>query len=249
VDGREQAIDCVGEGSPTVILEPGLGVPSRMFLTVMSDLSDAGVRVCRYDRAGMEASDRSADPRTAQAMVDELRSLLVAAGEQPPYVLVGHSFGGLIIQLFAREHPDEVVGAVFVDAIHPDLDKKIEPMLSKAQVTLRRDELALNDEGIVFDDILTSEDQVRDAPPFPAIPIVVLRHGIPFDTTDPDWPAQKVEDLWTALEEDLATLSATSELVVAPNSQHRIMVTEPQLVADAIERVLAMAGQGGAPGG
>jgi pimeloyl-ACP methyl ester carboxylesterase len=242
VDGRAQSIDCRGTGSPTVILESGLGVYSGTWLGVMDALSDAAFRLCRYDRPGLGESEAGERPRTVARFVDELRALLAQAGETGPYVLVGHSLGGLTAQLFARDHPDEVVGAVLVDAIHPELEARIEPLLTPAQVAARREELELNQEGIQFDDILASEAQVLAAPPFPQIPLVVLAHGLPFPVTDPTWPAEEVEDLWSDLQIDLARLTPDADFVVAEASQHRIQETEPDLVAKVIRGVVSAAG-------
>jgi pimeloyl-ACP methyl ester carboxylesterase len=242
VDGRARAIDCRGSGSPTVVLESGLGVYSGTWVGVMDALADAPFRVCRYDRPGLGESEVGERPRTTERFVDELRALLAQAGETGPYVLVGHSLGGLTVQLFAREHPDEVTGAVLVDAIHPELDARIEPLLTPAQITTRREELELNEEGIRFDDIIASEAQVQAAPPFPQIPLVVLAHGLPFPVTDPTWPAEEVEDLWSDLQIDLARLTTDADFVVAEASQHRIQETEPDLVAKVIRGVVTAAG-------
>jgi hypothetical protein len=168
-------------------------------------------------------------------MVAQLRALLGAAGEAPPYVLVGHSLGGLNVQLFARTRPDEVLGVVFVDAIHPDLDSRIEKLLTPAQAEQRRAELELNPEGVTFADIRASERQVKAAPGFPPVATIVIRHGLPFDSTDPSWPTDRVEALWTELQEDLATLGDPPQPVaVATKSHHRIQEDEPGIVIDAI---------------
>jgi pimeloyl-ACP methyl ester carboxylesterase len=242
VDGRTQAIDCRGTGSPTVVLDGGLGVYSGTWTDVMGALSDAPFRVCRYDRPGLGESEAGEKPRTSERFVEELRTLLEAAGESGPYVLVGHSLGGLNVQLFARQHPNDVVGAVFVDAVHPDLDARIAELLTPEQAAQRGEELEVNQEGITFEDILASDEQVREAPEFPAIPVVVIAHGRPFEVTDPEWPARKVESLWTELQRDLSELAPGGKLVIAEESEHRIQETEPSVVADAIGEVVAAAG-------
>jgi pimeloyl-ACP methyl ester carboxylesterase len=242
VGGRTQAIDCRGSGKPTVVLDGGLGVYSGTWVGVLDALANESFRVCRYDRPGLGESEAGPKPRTSERFVTELRALLEAAGERPPYVLVGHSLGGLNVQLFAREHRDEIAGVVFVDAIHPDLDERIEPLLTPAQVAQRREELELNEEGIRFEDILASEDQVRAAPEFPAVPIVAIAHGVHFTVTDPDWPEQPVEDLWAELQRDLSRLAPGGKLVIATKSQHRIQETEPEVVAAAIREVVTASG-------
>jgi pimeloyl-ACP methyl ester carboxylesterase len=241
IDGRTQAIDCRGGGSPTVVLDGGLGVYSGTWTGVMDALADAPFRVCRYDRPGLGESEAGDKPRTSERLVEELRALLETAGEKPPYVLVGHSLGGLNVQLFARHHPDDVAGAVIVDAIHPDLDARIAELLTPEQATQRGEELELNQEGIRFDDILASDDQVHEAPQFPAVPVVVIAHGQPFTVTDPAWPAKEVEDLWTELQRALSELTPGGKLVIAKESEHRIQETEPEIVADAIREVVTAA--------
>ena len=153
-----------------------------------------------------------------------------------PYILVGQSFGGLNIHLFASTYPDEVVGLVFVDAIHPDLDKRLEPLLSPTQVQERHDDLERNQEGITFEDILTSEDQVRAARPIPDVPLIVIRHGLPFEG-GPDWPTAQVESLWEELQNDLSKLSSQGKIIVAQNSHHRIEEDRPDVVITAIKEI------------
>ena len=112
-------LNCVGEGSPTVVLDTGLGDSSVNFWPLQESIAEF-TRVCSYDRAGYGWSEPGTEPRTSQQIVDELSALLEAAGEAGPYVLAGHSFGGLNTILFAAEHPDDVAGVVLIDSSHPD---------------------------------------------------------------------------------------------------------------------------------
>jgi|SRR5688572_5225015 len=119
VGGYRLHLNCVGTGAPTVILDAGLMDFSTMWARVQPPVSHF-TRACAYDRAGLGWSDPSPKPRTSEIMLGELRALLLAAGIEPPYVLVGHSFGGMNMRLFARRHPRDVVGLVMVDAAHED---------------------------------------------------------------------------------------------------------------------------------
>ena len=235
VEGRKISIQCMGSGSPAVILESGLGVYSGTWYKVFPEVAQF-TKVCLYDRPGLGMSEPGPPPHTSEHMVAELHELLAKAQVKPPYILVGQSFGGLNIHLFASKYPDEVAGMVFVDAIHPDFDQRLEPLLSAAQVQERRDDLERNQEGIKFEEILTSEDQVRLAPPIPEMPIVVLRHGLPFEG-GADWPTKKVEALWEELQDDLAKLSTQGKVILAENSHHRIEEDRPDLVIAAIQEI------------
>ena len=119
VGGYRLHINCQGEGSPTVVIEAGGGDSSLSWDQVRQEVAKF-TRVCTYDRAGMGWSERSPKSRTAQNVVEELHSLLTNTGIEGPYVLVGHSIGGLYVRLYAHEYPDEVVGMVLVDASHEE---------------------------------------------------------------------------------------------------------------------------------
>jgi pimeloyl-ACP methyl ester carboxylesterase len=115
VGGYSLHINCVGQGSPTVILEAGSGLFSAQWVRVQRQVSDT-TRVCAYDRAGMGWSEMGPDPRDAKQITSELHTLLGKAGIEGPYVLVGHSFGGMYMQTYAARYPDEVAGVGLVDS-------------------------------------------------------------------------------------------------------------------------------------
>ena len=125
VGGYRMHIHCQGRDpsnrGPTVVLDTGLGEPSLSWGSVPEQVAEFA-RVCTYDRAGLGWSERSSKPRVATNVVEELHTLLTRANVEPPYVLVGHSIGGLYACLFAHEHPDEVAGLVLVDGAHGEQD-------------------------------------------------------------------------------------------------------------------------------
>jgi pimeloyl-ACP methyl ester carboxylesterase len=129
VDGSQLHLHCSGEGSPTVILEAAAAATSAHWSWVQPDVA-TGTRVCTYDRAGMGWSDPGPKPRDGHQIATELHTVLTRAGVPGPYVLVGHSFGGLYVRTYAAAYPGEVAGMVLVDATHPDLWKHLPTKLS-----------------------------------------------------------------------------------------------------------------------
>lgn len=117
VGDRSLHLWCSGSGSPTVVLESGLGGFSFDWSFVREDISEHA-RVCAYDRAGYGWSDPVDSPQSSTEVAADLNELLDGAGEPGPYLLVGHSAGGLYVRAFASLYPDEVAGMVLVDSSH-----------------------------------------------------------------------------------------------------------------------------------
>ena len=119
VSGCRLHLQSAGSGTPTVVLETGLGSMSSAWAWVQSETAEFA-HVVSYDRAGLGWSDSDTTPRTAMLAARQLRSLLQSANTSPPYVIVGHSMGGFFIRVFTELFPNEVAGLVLVDASHPD---------------------------------------------------------------------------------------------------------------------------------
>ena len=136
VEGHLMHINCLGEGSPTVVMESGLGGFSIHWELVQADIARI-TRVCTYDRSGYGWSEPGPYPRTSERIVSELHTLLANAGVEKPYVLVGHSFGGLNTRLFAHHYPDEVAALLLVDSVHEDQDGRL-PKYKEAREQMAR---------------------------------------------------------------------------------------------------------------
>jgi pimeloyl-ACP methyl ester carboxylesterase len=119
VGGYKLHIQCVGAGSPTVILEAGQGGLSSDWIWIQPEIAKT-TRVCAYDRAGVGWSEPGPAPRDAQQIVRELHTLLENAQVPGPYLLAGHSYGGLYVRVYAATYPETVKGMVLIDAAHPD---------------------------------------------------------------------------------------------------------------------------------
>ena len=111
-------IDCTGVGSPTVVLESGLGESSFYWARISAAVATT-TRVCVYDRAGRGWSESAPKPQDGLAIAADLHTLLSKSGNPGPYVLVGHSSGGVYVRIFAAKYPDEVAGMVLLDAQPP----------------------------------------------------------------------------------------------------------------------------------
>ncbi len=129
IGGRRLNIVCTGSGSPTVVFESGLGSPGWDWVPVHNKIAQR-TRACVYDRAGLGFSDPATRPGTTANAADDLALLLRAAGERPPYVLVGASYGSMIVRMFAARNPVEVSGLVLVDGHHEDEFARINQLSS-----------------------------------------------------------------------------------------------------------------------
>jgi pimeloyl-ACP methyl ester carboxylesterase len=121
--GRRLNLYCVGEGSPTVVFDAGLGGNTASWDTVQSVIAQH-TSACSYDRAGLGFSDPATRPGSSANIVDDLQRLLSAASIKPPYILVGHSYGGMNVRLYAYDHLADVAGMVLVDPSSEDEDSR-----------------------------------------------------------------------------------------------------------------------------
>jgi pimeloyl-ACP methyl ester carboxylesterase len=256
--GRSMYIECEGVGTPTVLLVSGKGDRADTWRATLSDPHDAEAsvlfrtagfaRVCAYDRpgtVGVDGEPSRSDPVpaavTAKDGVADLHALLSAVQEQGPYVIVGHSYGGLIARLYASTYPDAVAGLVLEDALSEGLYDGLTPV--------QRDVLeAINLEPERVD-TMRSFAQVTAAPPVRAVPTVILTADVPpigpGDVASGVFPAyvtvEFVDALWSAqvaAQEALARLFAGARHVADTHSRHYIHLEQPQVVVDAIRAVV-----------
>ena len=246
IGGRRLFLSCQGTGSPTVILESGLNDGAAVWSPVQAEVAET-TRVCSYDRANVPGGASDAGPgglRPAADLVADLHSLLAAAGISGPYVLVGHSVGGLVVRLYAATYPDEVAGMVLVDATHEDYYARLQEAVGPELWAALLDQFAQAVEQGFLEpvDLEATVAQVRagvSASPLRPMPLAVLSHSRPFDAPMAGWPVAAEDRLWGDLQDELAALVLNSRHVVVEGSGHYIQVERPDQVIDAIRRVVA----------
>ena len=279
IGGRSLYMEIAGEGEPTVILEAGAmgrgDVWSRdqqfpagerqMVFPAVAEFT----RVMLYDRPGTigevntsldptgplfhpSRSDPAPMPRTIGDIVDDLRALLAAAEIPPPYVLVGHSMGGMAMRLFANLYPDEVVGLVAIDSTHedvyvefaaalpPDVWEEFDVLNTENPDLLAAypDYERLTRWPLLEDPNFSMLREAQATSPLQPMPLVVLAHGIPFAAPTPEWPTEQMEEIMFGLQENIASLVPDSRLIVAEKSGHNIHQDQPKLVIESIRAVV-----------
>jgi CubicO group peptidase (beta-lactamase class C family)/pimeloyl-ACP methyl ester carboxylesterase len=247
VDGRQLYLSCVGTGSPTVVLESGASDPAAPWFAIERAVAPF-TRVCTYDRPNTAggASDPVPTPVTAEDAVDDLHDLLAAANVPGPYVLVGHSLGGLINRLYASVYPDEVVGLVLVDASHEEQDARLEALVSPDLWQAYQEMMAnvLNIEKVDLDASFAQVREARAAAPLRPMPLVVVSAGAAEDPSviptffPAGWPVEVMPQLHRELQADLVGLVPNGRLVIAERSGHYVHQGEPELVVEAIRDVV-----------
>jgi len=255
IGGRRLALACAGAGAPSVILETGLGAESDEWAVVQAEAS-AVARVMRYDRANRGASDGVAGPRTALDMVEDLRALLCVSQIEGPYILVGHSFGGLLVRLYAHRYSEEVAGIILVDSMHEDQFEVFGPLFPP-EARSESPELTrmrafwqggwrtpeATTEKI---DFVSSIRQAREIESLGDIPLhVIIGGGFQRQSLIPPEFRDGLQDRWEALQSQFLRLSTRASYSLALSSGHFVQRDAPQIVCDAIKASLATASDDG----
>lgn len=261
VGAHKLHIRCMGTGQPTILLEAGLGGTSLEWNHIQGQLAQSQ-RVCSYDRAGVGWSEPGPNPRTSDHIVEELYNLLKNAEEKGPYLLVGHSFGGYTVQLFAARFPELSTGLILVDSSHPEQILRFAAPPVKVNIAPKGRLLTLAPVGVPeniaeevretasalimthqsriavtreLEGFRYSARQLVKAGPLPDIPLIVLTRGIQ------KWPdtdrGNRMEALWQQLQTELAEKTTNAAQIIALNSGHHIHLDQPELVIDAIQSV------------
>ena len=225
VRGQNLHVQITGGGGPTVVFEAGLGNDTSTWRAVAGPVSRFA-RVVLYDRAGLGKSLPLAHPGvpvTADAVAASLHALLRKIGLRRPFILVGHSLGGLYMQMFARRYPWEVAGLILIDSASAEAPPQL-----KTRAKLEPGSAAyLEEQGVA-----ASNKELRRAGPFPDVPLTVVAatdHGSYFKSWEP---------LLMRLQRRLAKLSPQGQLVVAHGSGHDIQADRPALVVSVVRSMV-----------
>ncbi|MFZ5893313.1 MAG: alpha/beta fold hydrolase [Myxococcota bacterium] len=231
-NGHQVEVASAGSGgATTVVFEAGLGDDWTPWDAVAHEVSRRA-RIFAYSRPGYGASDPTASPRDPKQIVEELRSLLTSQGYAPPYVVVGHSMGGTYMELFAKSHPGEVVGAVLVDPRHRDFRATCE--------AARLDQCGVPESVLVMQGpseiaeyraFALASEQIRAAGSFGSHPLRVITA-----TSHPVSPAREM--LWQTMLGSLAAESALGEQIIVKGASHYIQLDHPDEVVKTILAVL-----------
>lgn len=268
IGGYRLHLNCMGEGGPTVVLEYGLEGSYFDWYRVQPEIAKFA-RVCSYDRAGYGWSDSSGRPRAASVIAEELHALLHAAGEKPPYILIGHSFGAMVAQVFAHKFAQDTRGLILVDSLvlrgtpwfplsHRIWLRSMEwttPLGlprwrgwcgGAVPVELRPAALAANCRSKVYAayyeehlHLAESGREVSEISSLGTMPLVVI-------SRDPAAGRDRSEEERHAEEQrELLKLSSNARMIVAQGSGHAIPLVRPDLIVEAARGLVnAPAGAG-----
>ncbi|MGH8246001.1 MAG: alpha/beta fold hydrolase [Gammaproteobacteria bacterium] len=263
IGGYRLHLYCMGQGGPAVIFDSGLGGFSMDWIYVQLRVESA-LTACAYDRAGYGWSDPGPSPRASDQIAAELEVLLERAHVDPPYILVGHSFGAYNVRYFAGLHPEQVAGIVLVDGSHPDQAERLPELPVHASDDHRGTLITFfnpnmlhryypEDMWFPLSALLTSSKavatqqrelrnftisaaQVRHLGAFPPVPLIVVSRGQRVWPRDP--MGDSLEKAWAEMQSDLAASTPGGRQIIARHSGHLIHLEEPDVVAEAIRSVV-----------
>jgi pimeloyl-ACP methyl ester carboxylesterase len=243
VSGRQVEVVRMGEGSPTLVLESGGGESAGQWSRILPELAKQ-TRVIAYSRAGFGKSTTSTLPGSPQSSVAELHALLQALGETGPFVLAGHSWGGLLVRLYVSMFPADVAGLVLIDGTHEAQWSRweaLEPAFKFADVfraTVSRGPPASRDLGEQVLRVAAAQ-RVDGMKPIPDLPLAVITAMKP-SPPEREWTCRdpRARAVWRQLHDEWSARSTSSLRIVSAGTGHYVMNDQPMLIVDAVKFVL-----------
>ncbi|NML62642.1 alpha/beta hydrolase [Massilia sp. RP-1-19] len=244
VAGHQVNMVRMGAGPYTVIFESGFASDLTVWRNVAPAVAKSA-QVVAYSRAGHGKSQARAGERTVSANTTDLEQMIVAAQLRPPFILVGHSYGGFLIRDFAAKHPAQVAGMVFVDASDERIEvelRKIDPAKTAQDIKMSESytppkfKAELKHVQAIFD-----SGRLTTAGALPDVPVAVLTSSMKHE--NPEFFLNSPEGMkaWRSLHEHFFRQFSTGVHTVTANAGHNIQLEQPQLVIAAIEQVISLA--------
>jgi pimeloyl-ACP methyl ester carboxylesterase len=251
VGGRK--LDCCvyGKGSPTVVLVSGLGAPQIYWNPVVPDLA-VKATVVTYDRAGVGKSEIGNLPAHGEQSAKDLHVLLAKLGVPKPYILVGHSYGGNVVRLFASMYPDGMGGLILEETQHEDVLDEMRKILEgkdlEAFDKLTADRFTTPENPKTEEDYRNmTREQLKKSPPLPQMPFVVMAVAGRAKAMAPlfsDAAIEKMEKLDGDLNKELAALVPGGKLIMVEGAGHNIHMDKPELVIAPVAEMIRVVKDG-----
>lgn len=249
VGGRRLVGREAGNGAPTIVLEMGLGAIGSFYDEIARQLATC-TRVVWYDHAGLGQSDPAPTPRSVQDLAFDLHALLHTADIPGPYVLVGHSLGGLTVRFYRERYPEDVAALVLVDSTHEEQQQRLLALLPSFRADEPHNLTRLrhawdttwndpfnNEEQI---DNLANSELMRSCGMLDSTPLLVISRGRP-DRDPASYPPGLIEQLelvWHQMQRELVGLSSRGTHLIAEHSGHLVNKDMPELLIHAIQKMV-----------
>jgi len=245
VGGRKLHCCVYGKGSPTVVLVSGFEAPQAYWNSVIPDLA-AKTTVVTFDRAGLGKSEIGDLPAHGEQSAKDLQVLLDKSAVPRPYILVGHSYGGSVVRLFASMYPDDMGGLILEDTQHEDVLNELRKILKgkdlEAFEQLVVDRFSAPENPKTEGDYRNiTREQVRKSKPLPRIPFVILTSADRAKAMGPMFSDKAIEEMVksdSALNKKLAALIPGGREIIVEGTGHNIHVDKPEaLIAPVVEMI------------
>lgn len=230
VGGHKLYVNVAGTGKPVVVFESGYADTSEAWAAVAPEVAKFAT-VCTYDRAGLGQSEPGNKPRTSEEIATQLHTLLHEANLPGPYILVGHSLGGIHTRIFNSKYPEEVAGIIFVDSSHDEQEERYIAQLPEEFKPMYLEQFSLESS---YEEYLASAELAKNTrESMKNVPLIVLsadNHGL-----------DELEPIWQEMQRELVALSTKGKQILAPNCDHNFHKnTNPGLVIEAVREMVGL---------
>jgi pimeloyl-ACP methyl ester carboxylesterase len=230
--GNDIEFSSLGSNSPVLVFETGAGPTMSTWEPIFEPLSVSS-RVFAYNRPGYARSSMDQVPQNISQVANQLKANLIKTGHTAPYVLIGHSYGGLIINAFARLYPNETKAVILLDATHPDQTdffKEEHPFLYGILTTA----MISSDAPYEMTLLNGARSEFKSLPSFPDVPLLVLTA----DEQSSIFESKEIRKQWILFQKDLASMSTRSTHLIIKGSGHFIHQDKPNIVIREIQKIL-----------